>query len=149
MVHKAVEQIRATGVVRLFRSYRPAFADGCQQRDFLYVKDAAAMTIHLAQSEKAGGLFNIGSGRASTWLELIDAVFRAYNKPSKIEFIDMPEELLNKYQYFTCARLDRLHATGYSQPITPLPKAVEDCVQNYVLPGTTLGDEPPTAGQNA
>jgi ADP-L-glycero-D-manno-heptose 6-epimerase len=148
MVHKAIEQIRTTGTVRLFRSYRPAFADGCQQRDFLYVKDAVSMTIHLAQSEKAGGLFNIGSGRASTWLELIESVFRAYGKPSKIEFIDMPEELREKYQYSTCARLDRLRATAYSQSITPLAKAVEDCVQHYLIPGTTLGDERPAVDRH-
>jgi ADP-L-glycero-D-manno-heptose 6-epimerase len=142
MVHKAVEQIRATGKVNLFRSYRSEFADGCQQRDFLYVKDAAAMTIHLANSEKAGGLYNIGSGQSSTWLQLIDPVFRAYGKPLNIEFIEMPIELRDKYQYSTCARLDRLLTTGYTQPITPLAEAVEDCVRHYLMPEIRLGDEP-------
>lgn len=144
MVHKAMEQIRATGVVQLFRSYRPEFADGGQQRDFLYVKDAAAMTVHLAASEKAGGLYNIGSGYASTWRQLIDPVFRACGKTPNIEFIDMPPELQHKYQYSTCARLDRLRSTGYDRPITPLAEGVEDCVRHYLIPGKTLGDELPS-----
>ncbi|MBV8116729.1 MAG: ADP-glyceromanno-heptose 6-epimerase [Candidatus Eremiobacteraeota bacterium] len=137
LVHKAYEQIQATGSVKLFKSYRPDFADGEQRRDFIYVKDAVEMTVHLAESG-ATGLFNIGSGRAQTWLELVRPIFAALNLPERIEFIEMPEQLRGKYQYSTCARLDRLRATGYTTPVTPLADAVSDYVTNYLVPARLL-----------
>ena len=140
MVHKAVEQIAATGRVRLFRSDRPEFADGEQRRDFVYVKDAVRMTIHLAEQGAVSGLVNIGSGRASTWLELARAVFAALDRPVAIDFIDMPETLRGKYQYSTCAAIDRLRASGYTAPPTPLADAIADCVQQYLVPDRRLGD---------
>jgi ADP-L-glycero-D-manno-heptose 6-epimerase len=144
MVHKAVEQIAATGRVRLFRSDRPELADGEQRRDFVYVKDAVRMTIHLAEQGAVSGLVNIGSGRASTWLELARAVFAALDRPVAIDFIDMPETLRGKYQYSTCAAIDRLRASGYTAPPTPLADAIADCVQQYLVPDRRLGD-----GENA
>lgn len=137
IVQKAFEQIRESGSVRLFKSYRPEYRDGEQQRDFLYVKDAAEMTLHLAESGEVG-LFNVGSGVAHTWLELVKPIFVALELPERIEFIEMPAPLRGKYQYCTRARMQRLDSTGYDRPITPLPDAVTDYVTNYLLPQRPL-----------
>lgn len=132
MVLKAWEQINETGAVRLFRSYRDDFADGEQRRDFIYVNDAVAMTLHLADSPEAAGLFNIGSGRAETWLDLARAVFAAVKRDPRIEFIEMPEEMRAAYQYYTLADIRRLKATGYDRDVTPLDEAVADYVKHYL-----------------
>jgi ADP-L-glycero-D-manno-heptose 6-epimerase len=133
LVHKSFAQVRTEGVIHLFKSYRPDCRDGEQKRDFLYVKDAVAMTLHLAATPKAGGLYNIGCGAARTWLDLARAVFAALNRKLNIQFIEMPEAIRDKYQYFTQANLDRLRAAGYTAPITSLEKAVTDCVRNYLV----------------
>jgi ADP-L-glycero-D-manno-heptose 6-epimerase len=138
LVHKSSGQVQTEGVIRLFKSYRSDFRDGEQKRDFLYVKDAVAMTLHLATSKRAGGLFNIGSGRARTWLDLARAVFVALNRKPKIEFIEMPEAIRDKYQYFTQANLVRLRAAGYTAPVTSLEDAVSDYVRNYLVPDQRL-----------
>jgi ADP-L-glycero-D-manno-heptose 6-epimerase len=138
VVHKAFGQVRDTGVIRLFKSYRDGFRDGEQQRDFLYVKDAVAMTLHLATRADANGLFNVGSGVARTWVDLAKAVFDAMGLPPRIEFIEMPEGLRDKYQYFTCADIGKLRATGYDAPVTPLEDAVSDYVRGYLFPGRGL-----------
>jgi ADP-L-glycero-D-manno-heptose 6-epimerase len=132
MVLKAWEQIADTGIVRLFRSYREDFADGEQRRDFIYVKDAVDMTLHLAETPTATGLFNVGSGRAETWLDLARAVFAAMKREPQIEFIDMPEEMRAAYQYHTVADIRRLRDTGYDREITTLGDAVEDYVTRYL-----------------
>lgn len=141
LVHKAFHQIRDTGSVSLFRSHRPEFADGGQRRDFLYVKDAAAITVDLAGMTQGGGLFNIGSGQANTWLSLVNAIFSALALPPRIEFIDMPAQLRGKYQYFTCADIRKLRSAGFRKELTPLSDAVRDYVTNYLLPERTLGEE--------
>jgi ADP-L-glycero-D-manno-heptose 6-epimerase len=138
VVHKSFGQVRDTGVIRLFKSHRPDYRDGEQKRDFLYVKDAVAMTLHLAADEKAGGLFNIGSGGARTWLDLARAVFAALKRAPKIEFTEMPEGIRDKYQYFTEANLARLRASGYTAPVTPLEGAVSDYIGNYLVPDRRL-----------
>ena len=138
LVHKSTAQVQAGGVIRLFKSYRSDFRDGEQKRDFLYIKDAVAMTLHLAASKRAGGLFNIGSGKARTWLDLARAVFAALKRKPKIEFIEMPEAIRDKYQYFTEANLSRLRAAGYSAPVTSLEDAVSDYVRNYLVPDKRL-----------
>lgn len=97
--------------------------------------------MHLAAEPSAGGLFNIGSGEAHTWIELATAVFRALDREPQIEFIEMPESLRGKYQYFTKAEIGKLRTTGYSQPVTVLSEAVGDYIRNYVIPGRSLGDE--------
>jgi ADP-L-glycero-D-manno-heptose 6-epimerase len=144
VVIKACEQIRAGGSVNLFKSYRPDFRDGEQRRDFIYVKDAVDMTLHLAQSD-ANGLVNIGAGKAQTWLDLVRPIFEALGLPEKINFIEMPQTLRPKYQYSTCAKIDRLRATGYDAPITPLRDAVSDYVTNYLVPGRLLDPAHDTA----
>jgi|UniRef100_UPI0037852461 ADP-L-glycero-D-manno-heptose 6-epimerase len=141
LVHKACGQILATGKVQLFKSHRPDFKDGEQMRDFLYVKDAIRMTLHLAETPSAGGLFNLGSGKAHTWIELATAIFTALGKEPNIEFIDMPEHLQSKYQYYTCADIAKLRASGFTQEITALTEAVRDYVQGYLVPDKRLGDE--------
>jgi ADP-L-glycero-D-manno-heptose 6-epimerase len=137
VVQKAYEQIRERGSVRLFKSYRPEYRDGEQQRDFIYVKDAVEMTLHLAESGPIG-LFNVGSGTPHTWIELVRPIFHALELRERIEFVDMPPQLRGKYQYHTCARMDRLYATGYDRPMTPLADSVTDYVTNYLVPKRSL-----------
>jgi ADP-L-glycero-D-manno-heptose 6-epimerase len=137
LVDKAFAQIREQGAVRLFKSYRPQFRDGEQRRDFLYVKDAVAMTLYLAE-RPAFGIFNAGSGIPHTWLDLVRPIFRAMNVPERIEFVEMPQTLRNKYQYSTCAAIDRLRASGYEAPITPIDAAVREYVLEYLLPDRRL-----------
>jgi ADP-L-glycero-D-manno-heptose 6-epimerase len=132
LVHKSFGQVQTEGVIRLFKSYRSDFRDGEQKRDFLYVKDAVAMTLYLAATPKAGGLYNIGSGAARTWLDLAKAVFAALKREPRIEFVEMPEAIRDKYQYFTQANLGRLRAAGYTAPVTSLEDAVNDYVRNYL-----------------
>jgi ADP-L-glycero-D-manno-heptose 6-epimerase len=141
LVNKAYQQILETGKVRLFKSYKPEYKDGEQMRDFLYVKDAIEMTIHFAETATgAGGLYNLGSGEANTWVTLSRAIFAALGRAPQIEFIEMPEVLRGKYQYYTKADIAKLRATGYTKPLTPLPEAVRDYVQGYMVPGKKLGD---------
>lgn len=141
LVNKAFHDILRSGRVALFRSENPDYADGCQRRDFLYVKDAVGMALHLGFDCNIGGLFNLGSGRAHTWLDLAHALFDACDRPPQIDFIDLPESLRGKYQYYTCANIERLRATGYKQEPTPLAEAVSDYVLNYLIPDRRLGDE--------
>lgn len=136
LVVKAYRQILETGKLKLFKSFHPDYEDGKQMRDFLYVEDAAAMTVFFAlDNREARGLFNAGSGIAKTWLDLAEAIFAGMEREPEIEFIDMPDHLKNKYQYYTCAPIDRLTGAGYSRPVTPLREAVLDYVRNYLVPG--------------
>jgi ADP-L-glycero-D-manno-heptose 6-epimerase len=137
LVDKAFHQIRETGKIRLFKSYRSEFRDGEQRRDFIYVKDAVAMTLHLAE-RGAYGIYNVGSGTAHTWLELVRPIFNAMRVPEQIEFIEMPAALREKYQYYTCANIRRLRSTGYDSPFTPLDEAVKEYVQEYLIPDRRL-----------
>ena len=149
LVHKAYGQIVATGGVKLFQSHHPDYRDGEQRRDFLYVKDAVNLTLALAENPAAGGIYNVGSGEANTWLTLARALFTAMGREPKIEFIPMPEVLRGKYQYFTRADITRLRAACPEVVLTPLVDAVRDYVQNYLAPGRHLGDEwvPTAAGR--
>ncbi len=141
LVHKSFAQVKKEGVIRLFKSYRKDYKDGEQKRDFLYVKDAVAMTLHLAANKKANGLFNIGSGAARTWIDLANSVFAALGKKPRIEFIEMPETIRDRYQYFTQADISKLRAAGYRDKITSLENAVADYVQNYLEPDKRLEPE--------
>jgi len=138
LVHKSFAQVQSKGVIQLFKSYRKDYKDGEQKRDFLYVKDCVAMTLHLAATSKANGLFNIGSGGARSWIDLANAVFTALKKKPVIKFIEMPETIRDKYQYFTQANLMRLHGSGYSTPVTSLENAVHDYVRKYLVPDKRL-----------
>jgi ADP-L-glycero-D-manno-heptose 6-epimerase len=134
LINKAYDQVLETGKIHLFRSYKPMFKDGEQKRDFLYVKDAVDMTIHLAVTQGANGLFNLGSGEARTWLDLANAIFASLSRPAQVEFIEMPEVIRDKYQYFTQANIEKLKRTGYQGPQFTLEQAVTDYVQNYLVP---------------
>ena len=138
VVHKAFDQIRSTGKVQLFKSAHPDFRDGEQKRDFLYVKDAVDATLHLAFKPKAAGLFNVGSGQASTWIELVTPIFEELALPVNIEFIDLPESLREKYQYYTRADISRLRSAGWAGPQFSLSQAVRDYVGRYLTPGLPL-----------
>ncbi|GAC1425442.1 MAG: ADP-glyceromanno-heptose 6-epimerase [Candidatus Velthaea sp.] len=141
VVAKAYEQIALDGTIKLFRSHRAGIADGEQTRDFLYVKDAAAMTVHLGRTPSASGLYNIGGGLARSWNDLAAAIFASLGREPKIRYIDMPEGLRQKYQYRTEATIDRLRASGYTAPATSLEDAVDDYVRAYLAPNATLGAE--------
>ena len=114
VVHKAFEQIRDTGKVRLFKSLNPNYKDGEQLRDFIYIKDAVEMTLFFLEKAKVNGLFNVGTGRSRTWNDLVNAIFNALNKPTNIEYIDLPEHLQNKYQYFTEANMNKIKKSYFS-----------------------------------
>ena len=131
-VLKGFQQIQQTGRVKLFKSYNPQYKDGCQMRDFLYVKDAVDMTLFFLENKKANGVFNVGTGRARTWLDVANAMFAALDMQPSIDFIDMPSMLRDKYQYFTQAEIGKIRGAGYKKEITSLEDAVRDYVQNYL-----------------
>jgi len=139
VVHKAFEQVRDFGKVKLFKSYNPEYKDGEQKRDFVYVKDAVDMTLHFLECEDKNGIFNVGTGNAQTWVELVTALFNAVGKPVNIEFVDMPEEIRGKYQYFTQANLGKIRNAGYDKKIMDVNEGVNDYVKNYLLKDVYLG----------
>ncbi len=139
VVSKAYEQISQTGEMTLFKSHHPDYEDGRQMRDFLYVKDAVLMSVWLAENSQVNGLFNLGSGRARTWLDLGRAIFSGLGIEPRIRFIDMPEVLRDKYQYFTEARIEKIRAAGYDKDLFSLEEGVEDYVTRYLVPDLRLG----------
>ena len=139
VVHKAFEQIRDTCKVKLFKSRNPKYKDGEQMRDFVYVKDAVDMTLFFLEKKDTNGLFNVGSGKARTWNDLVTALFNSIGKPVNIEYIDLPEHLTAKYQYFTEANLDKIKKAGYPNEINTLEQGVTDYVKNYLLKDKYFG----------
>jgi len=139
VVHKAFEQVRDTAQVKLFKSGNPKYNDGEQMRDFIYIKDAVDMTLHFLKHKDKSGLFNVGSGKARTWKDLINALFTAMDIPKKIVYIDLPEHLADKYQYFTEANLTKIKKAGYKKTITSLEDGVTDYVKNYLMGKQYLG----------
>ena len=136
VVSKSYEQIRDNGVVKLFKSHRPEYRDGEQMRDFIYVKDAVDVTLHFAlqPADAPGGLLNCGTGIARTWVDLVTAVFTAMGREPHIEFIDMPDHLQGKYQYFTQSETSKLRAAGYTKPFHSLEDGVREYIVDYYLP---------------
>lgn len=139
VVSKAYEQIASTGEMTLFTSHHPDYRDGEQMRDFLYVKDSALMTIWLAETKDTHGLFNLGNGEARTWLDLGRAIFSALGKEDNIRFVEMPEILRDKYQYFTEAKIAKLRKAGYRNELFALEDAVKDYITQYLVPDRRLG----------
>ena len=133
VIFKAFHQIRETGNVRLFKSYKTEYDDGGQMRDFVYVKDCVEVLWWLLGHTEANGIFNLGTGRARTWNDLIGAVFSALGIPPAIEYVDMPEAIRGQYQYFTEARMERLRAAGCAAAFCPLEETVADYVKNHLL----------------
>jgi ADP-L-glycero-D-manno-heptose 6-epimerase len=132
LVFKGFFQIRETGCLRLFKSYHEAYADGEQQRDFIYVKDCADFIWWLLENPTTNGLYNLGCGQARSWNALARALFKAMQVDTCIEYIDMPEELKGKYQYFTQAETTKLIEAGYTIRFTMLEDAIRDYVVNYL-----------------
>jgi len=140
LVIKAYKQILDTGKIGLFKSYRSEYADGEQMRDFVYVKDVVNMTLYFIDHPDANGLYNIGSSGANSWNSLATAIFAALDKETNIEYIEMPDSLRDKYQYYTCSDISKLQATGYTGEQLSLQEAVRDYVVNYLVPNRYLGD---------
>lgn len=128
VIAKVYEDVCRLGKMSLFKSYHPDFQDGEQKRDFIYVKDAVDIVMHFLDHPQTNGIYNVGTGSARTWNDLARALFQAVNKASVIEYIEMPEILRSKYQYFTQARVQKLRNSGYLKPFTSL----EDSVKDYV-----------------
>ncbi len=140
VVCRAYEQISETGKMSLFKSYKTEYADGEQMRDFIYIKDAVDMILFLLDHPNACGLYNIGSGRAETWNALVKAAFEAMDKPLNIEYIEMPENLRDRYQYYTKTEMGKLQALGYNKEATSLKDAIADYICNYRIQDKFLGD---------
>jgi ADP-L-glycero-D-manno-heptose 6-epimerase len=132
VAYKAYLQAKQEGVVKLFKSYRPDFKDGQQTRDFVYVKDCCNVILWLLEHPEANGIFNVGYGKARSWNDLTESVFESLSKPKNIEYIDMPIELREHYQYVTEADISKLRAVGYERPMTSLEDGIKDYIQGYL-----------------
>ncbi|MFH1715176.1 MAG: ADP-glyceromanno-heptose 6-epimerase [Elusimicrobiota bacterium] len=131
LIHKAYAQINETGKLKLFKSYREDYKHGEQKRDFIYIKDAVKMTLFFLENDKAG-IFNIGTGKAKSWNYLAGCIFDAMNKKKNIQYVDMPDDLIEKYQYFTEADISKIMESGFSSQTYTLKDAVTDYIQNYL-----------------
>lgn len=129
---RAFHQVRESGRVRLFRSHRSDYADGHQQRDFVYVKDCVDVVWWLLQNPGVNGIFNVGTGQARSWLDLVHAVGSALEWEPRIEWVDIPEAIRDGYQYHTQAEMGKLRAAGYAAPFSSLEESVADYLQRYL-----------------
>lgn len=134
VVFKAFRQIREHGSLKLFKSHNPDYKDGMQMRDFVYVKDVTRWMWEIFEKPQfTNGVYNMGFGKARTWVDLASAAFQAMDKPMKVEWIEIPENVREHYQYFTEAKMDKLLAQKLSAPAWSLEKGVEDYIKNYLL----------------
>jgi ADP-L-glycero-D-manno-heptose 6-epimerase len=124
--------------MKLFRSHHPDYTDGGQMRDFVYVKDVAAVCIWLMEQRKKSGIFNLGSGTARSFLDLVKNTFQNMGKEEKVSFVDTPMDIRNKYQYFTEANMSKLKEAGYTTPFHTLEEGIQDYVKNYLLPSKKI-----------
>jgi ADP-L-glycero-D-manno-heptose 6-epimerase len=132
VVFHAFNQIKKTGKVKLFRSHRPDFKDGEQLRDFIYVEDVAAVCYWLMEQQPTSGLYNVGTGTARTFNDQVTAIFTSLGLSPQIEYIDTPEDIRDKYQYFTEADMSKLRAAGYDSDFYSLEEGISDYVKNYL-----------------
>lgn len=132
MVFHGFNQIKESGEIRLFKSCNPDYEDGDQLRDFVYVKDICSVIMFLLKNRDISGLFNVGTGHAQSFRELAEATFHALGLEPNIRYIDMPEKLRGKYQYYTQAEMGKLYGTGYPLPFTDVEHGVTDYVQNHL-----------------
>jgi ADP-L-glycero-D-manno-heptose 6-epimerase len=132
VIFHSFNQIKKDGFVKLFKSHRPDFKDGQQLRDFVYVKDVVKVCYWLMEQRPASGLYNLGTGKARSFEDLVKATFAGLDLPAKIEYIDMPEDIRDKYQYFTEAKMDKLRQAGYKNAFHSLEEGVVDYVRNYL-----------------
>ena len=138
MVRKGFIQVRDGSRLNLFKSYKSKYEDGGQERDFLYVRDAVAMTLFFLEHKDIGGIFNVGSGKARNWNDLASAVFRSMNKKVNINYIEMPVSIRNQYQYHTSAEIAKIRSVGYAEEISSLEDGISDYVKNYLIPDNHL-----------
>jgi ADP-L-glycero-D-manno-heptose 6-epimerase len=135
VIWHAFNQIKNNGTVKLFKSHRPDYEDGQQLRDFIYVKDILKVCYWLMENfenKPASGLYNLGTGKARSFEDLVRATFSGAGKPVQIQYIDMPEDIRDKYQYFTEAKMEKLHSAGYTEPFYSLEEGAGDYVKNYL-----------------
>lgn len=140
VVAKKFEEVSEKGYIELFKSYNEDYRNGEQKRDFIYIKDAVAATLHFLDNKDLAGVYNIGTGKAETWNAVAKAMFKALGKKPNIKYIDMPDDLRDQYQYFTQADITKLRKSGFKQPFTSLEKSVRDYVVNYLKDGRHLGE---------
>ena len=133
VIWHSFNQIKQSGEVKLFRSHRPDFKDGEQLRDFIYVQDVLNVCFWLMQQQPASGLYNLGTGKARTFSDLVTATFSAMGLPTNIRFIDMPEDIRDKYQYFTEADMQKLRTAGYKEPFYTLEDGIREYVQQFLV----------------
>ncbi len=133
VIFHSFNQIKATGNVKLFKSHKEGFKDGEQLRDFVYVKDVIAVCYWLMQHQPASAIYNLGTGTARSFNDLVKATYKGMDTAEQIEFIDMPEDIRDKYQYFTEAAMDKLRMAGYTEKFYSLEEGVVDYVKNYLL----------------
>ena len=133
MIFHGYNQIKKTGKVKLFKSHKPEFRDGEQLRDFIYVVDVANVCYWLIENRVESGLYNLGTGKARPFKDLVTAIFTSLNREPQIEFIDMPEDIRDKYQYFTEADMNKLKEAGYNEKFFSLENGVQDYVKKYLL----------------
>eukprot|EP01041_Mallomonas_annulata_P031185 gene31185-53448_t len=132
VIFHTFNQIKEKGEMKLFRSHNPNYTDGGQLRDFVYVKDVVEVCMFLKNESPASGIYNLGSGKARTFIDLATNTFKAFDKEAKISFIDTPEDIRDKYQYFTEANMNKMITSGYKIPFHTLEEGVEDYVKNYL-----------------
>lgn len=133
VIFHTFNQVNENGSMRLFRSHNPNYTDGGQMRDFVYVKDVVSVIEFLMEGKAKSGIYNLGSGKARTFLDLAKNTFYALDKEPNISFIDTPEDIRDKYQYFTEANMQKLIDQGYSKPFHTLEEGVKDYVQQYLV----------------
>ncbi len=138
VVYHTFNQVTKTGAVKLFKSHNPKFEDGKQLRDFVYVKDVVEVLYFFMHHRKNSGLYNLGTGKARAFLDLANSTFTSMNKIQNISFVDTPEDIRDKYQYFTQADMTKLRSIGYDKPFLSLEEGVEDYVTNYLSEGKYL-----------
>ncbi|MBS1948643.1 MAG: ADP-glyceromanno-heptose 6-epimerase [Bacteroidetes bacterium] len=132
VIFHSYNQIQKNGFVKLFRSHKPGYGDGQQLRDFIYVKDVIKVCFWLMENQPASGIYNLGTGKARSFEDLVKATFHALGLPTKIEYIDMPEDIRETYQYFTEAKMQKLRSAGYADEFYTLEKGADDYVRNYL-----------------
>ena len=132
VIYHAFHQIKSTGKMNLFRSHNSKYKDGEQLRDFIYVKDVVKICLFLYKNQNHSGLFNVGTGKAETFKALVENTFEALNMECQINYIDTPEDIRDKYQYFTEADMSKLESVGYNEPFFSLKEGVQDYIQHYL-----------------
>jgi ADP-L-glycero-D-manno-heptose 6-epimerase len=135
VIFHAFNQIKSSGKVKLFKSHKPEYKDGGQLRDFVYVKDVVDICYWLMNEKPASGLYNLGTGKARTFKDLVTAIFKSLDKEPAIEYIDTPPDIRDKYQYFTEADMSKLRNAGYKKDLFSLEEGVDTYVKNFLIDG--------------